>query len=358
MKIIGGYFPLIKTNKEVNFLEGLCPKEGGLQFLMSGRCANYLAIQDIARTDEKKVAYVPLYTCETVVAPFVKAGYRLRFYDFQKDMTPVFSEDALSEISLISICGYYGFSRYDRSFVERCKKKGITVLQDTTHSIFSADGINPNCDYVVGSLRKWMGVPAGGFAIKTRGKFEVSPAPIHAEHIRMRTEGLKELTELSEICGGAIEEARYEAAGKELWDAELLLRKIFDAQESDALSLSLIHHFDYEALKKKRRENYAYLLSHAPESQRYELVFPKLDEATVPSHFTLYADDQAAFKAFMNTRGIHATTYWPVGPEVQLSGHPEAAYIYAHVISLPCDQRYGTEDMQRICDALKEYSEG
>ena len=356
MRQIGGYFPIAPlTDSESGYLEALCPEEGELRYLMSGRCANYLALKDNALSDTKKVAYVPLYTCETVIAPFVKAGYSLIFYDFKKDMTPVFDHSVLDKISIISICGYYGFSRYDRDFVDECVSRGIKVIEDTTHSIFSKDGIYPKCDYVVGSLRKWLGVAAGGFAIKTKGKFNLSSAPIHSEHIKMRSDGLKELTLLAKEAPSPEVDEEKKKASELLWDSEMLLRRIFDCQESDEESVNIIKHFDYENLRKRRRENYSCLLENCPRSDKFSIVFDSLDSETVPSHFTLYVEDRASFKEFMEERGVHATTYWPVGPEVKLEGHDDAAFIYNHVISLPCDQRYNREDMLYICEVLSQY---
>ena len=158
MREIGGYFPYIEEPDNKNhYLDGLCPPEGDLRFLMSGRCANYLALEDFKKQQPHPVAYVPLYTCETVIDPFVKAGYELIFYDFTKDMIPIFDESVLDKIHLISICGYYGFSGYDREFLKKCEERGICIIEDTTHSIFSADGIYEGCTYVVGSMRKWLG---------------------------------------------------------------------------------------------------------------------------------------------------------------------------------------------------------
>ena len=166
MKKIGGYFPYEALLPEKNnFLEGLCPDTGDLRYLMSGRCAIYYALEDYKNTDMRRIAYVPIYTCETVLAPFHKAGYTLLFYDFDRNMNPVFDPAVLDQISVISICGYYGFSSYNREFVAECSRRGIGIIEDTTHSIFSSDGIDPHCDYIVGSLRKWIGVAAGGFAI-------------------------------------------------------------------------------------------------------------------------------------------------------------------------------------------------
>ena len=110
MKKIGGSFQEEPTlSAENGYFEEICPPGGDLRLMMSGRCGIYYCLEDIARTDTKKVAYVPRYTCETVLAPFAKAGYQLRFYGIDRDMRSVFDPAVLEEISVLSLCGYFGF---------------------------------------------------------------------------------------------------------------------------------------------------------------------------------------------------------------------------------------------------------
>lgn len=356
MREIGGYFPYLENPEQKNhYLENLCPPEGDLRFLMSGRCANYLALSDFRQQHDHPVAYVPLYTCETVIDPFVKAGYELIFYDFSKDMTPVFDESVLDKIDIISICGYYGFSNYNRDFLKKCTEKGICIIEDTTHSIFSSDGVYEGCTYVVGSMRKWLGVSCGGYAIKKNGKFAPTILAPHEKHLNMRRQGLKTKTDIF-THPDLFEPSVSEDASKTLWDAELLLRKIYDIYGSDEESVNIIEHYDFTNLKQRRRKNYQYLLAHCPKSSAYEIVFPYLDDATVPSHFTLYVACRTDFREYLTKNGIHATSYWPVGPYVNLEGHSDCAYIYDHVISIPCDQRYQEEDMEYICRVLSAYN--
>ena len=86
MKKIGGSFPYIALSDKPNgHLEQLTPEAGELKYFMSGRCGIYYALLDHKLTTDKLVAYVPLYTCETVLAPFHKAGYELVFYDFDEN---------------------------------------------------------------------------------------------------------------------------------------------------------------------------------------------------------------------------------------------------------------------------------
>lgn len=363
MKQIGGFFtydPLPET--ENHFLETLCPPDGSLRFLMSGRCANYYALEDICLTDTKRTAYVPVYTCETVLAPFLKAGYELLFYDVTRDMTPVFDERALDRISVVNLCGYYGFCNYDRDFIRKCSQRGIIIVEDTTHSIFSSDGIDPCCDYVVGSLRKWIGVAAGGFAIKRKGTFTLPVMAPDAAHLSMRDLSMRGKQRLLSHLDGQTPsddqtvpdvQAALQNLNDTFWEAEMMLRRIFDSYGSDQESESIMRRYDFNRLKEQRRRNYSYLLEHMPRHPQLIPVFPALPPETVPSHFTVYAKNRDMVQEYLASRGIKTTSYWPQGPMVDTTGHEDAAYIYSHVLSLPCDQRYGAEDMEYICRQIE-----
>ena len=98
-----------------------------------------------------------MYTCGTVLAPFKKAGYQLKFYELDQNLHSIFDTAVIDEISVLSLCGYYGFCNYDHSFVKACKEKGVVIFEDVTHSMLSADGIDPLCDYLQ-EASKWMGL--------------------------------------------------------------------------------------------------------------------------------------------------------------------------------------------------------
>lgn len=358
MKQIGGFFtyePLL--NAENRFWEKPELSGGDLKFFMSGRCANYYALEDILLTDTRRKAYVPVYTCETVLAPFIKAGYELLFYDVAKDLTPVFDEKVLETISVINLCGYYGFCSYDRDFIKKCSERGITIIEDTTHSIFSADGIDPYSDYVVGSLRKWIGVPAGGFAFKKKGAFTLPVRQPDKSHLSLRCSSMEEKQKLLSAGNGHPDSKAMEKLNGTFWDAEMMLRNIFDSYGSDEESEKILRRYDFEKLKKQRRSNYRYLLEHMPAHPQLTVIFLKLPEVTVPSHYTVYAKDRDMVQNYMSEHGIKTTAYWPKGPMVNTDGHGDADYIYKHILSFPCDQRYKDEDMEYICRQVKNMPE-
>jgi hypothetical protein len=303
-----------------------------------------------------KTAYLPAYTCETVIAPYKKAGYTLLFYDVSPALCPRFDWELIPHISVLGLCGYYGFSSYDRDFVGACAEAGVKVVQDFTHSIFSADGIETRADYVAGSLRKWMGIPSGGIAVKRQGTFSLPLLPLEEEHLRGRLACFQEQERVSRGEEGASEKR----AGDIFWETEMRLRRIFDAYESDALSRSIIEDCPWRELVRKRQENYRYILDRNPfsldpglQGQAVKAVFPVLTPGVCPSHLALYSPDREGAREILASRGIKSTVYWPFHGELDLASFPGAAYIYDHIYTVPIDQRYGKEDIDLICQAIE-----
>ena len=93
---IGGFFPYEPNQKtENNYIKRMCPGATDVRHLMSGRCAIYYCLQDSILTDNKKVAYLPSYDCETVLSCFTKSEYEIIYYDIDETLTTVFDESLL-----------------------------------------------------------------------------------------------------------------------------------------------------------------------------------------------------------------------------------------------------------------------
>lgn len=349
---IGGFFPYKSGEAQDNhYVERMCPDAEDTAHLMSGRCAIYYCIRDIMLSDERKVAYLPSYDCETVLNCFVKAGYTIYYYDFDKNMAPQFEDEMIDKISLLLITGYYGYSTFDEEYVKRCREKGVTVIQDTTHTAFSPTGACREADYVAVSLRKWMGVTSGGLAIKRNGKFQIEPIDPDEQHLKIRDMALAMRQKYEE--GGAEEDN--EKGNEAFWKAEFMLREIFDMQKGDEKSLDTIMHFNLDEAIAKRQENYRYLLKHFPENRYFRPVFDKLSEDVCPMFFAMYCEDREDFMGYLAQNRIVPKVYWPVPPCVEVSEYAGASYIYSHVISISCDERFGEEDMEKVIRVFGEY---
>lgn len=269
----------------------------------------------------------------------MKAGFDVKFYPVDKTMTSVFSPDVIDEISVLSICGYYGFSRYDRDFVKCCKERGVIIMEDMTHSVLSRDGLEPLCDYAAGSLRKWIGVACGGFALKIGGKFGSKLNAPHIEHLRLRYEAIEENSD------------------EKFWAGEKMLRRVFGDFGSDLDSVHIMTHFDVEDVRRKRRENYRTLLEQVVDRPEVRIVFKELDDDSVPSHFTFYAENRDSLRSYLSGYGIKTKVYWPIPPQLDLQNRDleQVAYIYEHVTSVMCDQRFTPHEMTFLAEKLNSY---
>ncbi|RGU91962.1 hypothetical protein DWW31_12285 [Clostridium sp. AF15-17LB] len=352
---IGGFFPYEKNSSETNgYIDLVCQDAGDVSHLMSGRCAIYLCLQDSMLTDTKRTAYLPAYTCETVSGCFVKAGYKIYYYDVDQSLVPQFDDSLIDKISFLLICGYYGFSTFDTDFVRTCRDRGVTVMQDTTHTAFSPSGPCPDTDYVAVSLRKWMGVTSGGLAFKRTGRFGVSPVPADKEHLKIRDRALRTREEYERTGDEALNKKSADA----FWEAEWMLREIFDMQEGDGESLQTILHYPLADAVKKRRDNYAYLLEHLPDNPSVRPVFPHLPQDACPMFFPFLCEDRESLMKHLAAAGIPPKVYWPVPPFIDIDKYPGARYIYEHIMSISCDQRFTKDDMQRVADVFQEFMEG
>lgn len=348
---IGGFFPYSPLREEHNnYAERLCPGADDILHLMSGRCAIYLCLQDSMLTDEQRAAYLPAYTCETVSGCFVKAGYKIYYYDLDRNLSPKFDERLIPKISFLMICGYYGFSDFDTAFVKKCRQNHIIVMQDCTHTAFSP--ACPDTDYVTVSLRKWMGVISGGLAIKRNGKFSVSPIPANEAHLDIRRSALSKRQEYELTDNEKLNQESADA----FWKAEFMLREIFDMQAGDDESLRAIEHYPLDDAIKKRRENFAYLLGHLPDNPAVRPIFTELPDDVCPMFFPFLVDDREALMKHLADNRIPPKVYWPVPPFIEIGNYPGAEYIYAHVMSISCDQRFPIADMQRVAEVFKDFA--
>ncbi len=345
---IGGMFALEPQAKgEPFFLQNIGTD---LRHYMSGRCALYGCLKEIRASDTKHKAYVPAYTCETVLSSYEKAGYDLSFYDVDRErLTPLFKEEDLQDVSVLGLCGYYGFSSYDKTFVRYAKEQGITILQDTTHSMFSLDGHCPDADYYAGSARKWMGIASGGVAIKREGKFAFPMIPPEEIHLKGRYLAMEYREKALHTDDGYNDDKAYEV----FWETELRLRQMFDTFQADTGSEEILSHYNPTPLVTKRRANYQIVVDNLQESELCKAVFPVLDDKSCPSHFCFYSTNRDQTQKQLEHMGIRSTVYWPLPPMLKNpTEFPHSTWIYDHIASVQIDQRYDERAMEYLGKSL------
>ncbi|MBR1979052.1 MAG: hypothetical protein IJ985_06085 [Akkermansia sp.] len=104
-------------------------------------------------------AYIPLFTCDTVLEPFVLRGIPVQRYRINEDLSPILPINA-EKSDLLLLTNYFGFT------CQQVKNAaadfpGISII-DATTALYSAPPDNTSCFY---SPRKFCDSPTGGLAL-------------------------------------------------------------------------------------------------------------------------------------------------------------------------------------------------
>lgn len=111
----------------------------------------------------------------------------------------------------------------------------------------------------------------------------------------------------------------------------------------------ILGHIDYEMVENRRRANWQYL--HSQLRERNHLSLPGLDSFACPMVYPLMVDDGEQLRRKLIEGKVFVAKYWP---NVMDDGiHKTEFLLSSQVVSIPCDQRYQEEDLERIVKLLE-----
>ncbi|MCR5688380.1 MAG: hypothetical protein K6G58_10215, partial [Lachnospiraceae bacterium] len=177
LREMGSFFEITGGRREkkacniFRFLEDAAASRT-VRFYDSGRSA-FAAALDAAKKnspDGSKRCLLPIYTCDTVILPFEEKGWDISYYHVNLELEP--DADEIMKLteqvkpSAVLFHTYYGMDTLDKmaECIRSLRERGVTVMEDMTQSVFMTGKAVERSDYVVGSLRKWMEIPDGGFS--------------------------------------------------------------------------------------------------------------------------------------------------------------------------------------------------
>lgn len=365
-------------------------------FTSSGREAIALALRSIEKKNPavSKRCLLPAYMCDTVFFPFERAGWEIHFYHIDRKMRA--NPDSLKELigqvgpGLIFIHAYYGVDTCQplRSFFQEWREKGIFIMEDMTQSYY-LEPAGHEADYIVGSLRKWYAVPDGGFVASDEGLAEaLAETGFDRNDIFLR-ERRSMLTEKWEYLYGAGREQEKQMLKEEYLrknrEMESWLDEYAGISALSGDSTDILANTDEKECMIKRQENCACLHERLKDRKQVVPVFDsmcagfyKLIEiknenkrnkiciaggqrrsegirAAAPLYYPVYAVNRDELQRFLAQNGVYAPTLWPVGRENADVLTEEERYIYEHILALPMDQRYGTDQMRRVVEVIDRY---
>ncbi|MEM7412288.1 MAG: hypothetical protein AAF430_18815 [Myxococcota bacterium] len=310
-------------------------------YLATARAGVYLLAQAL---DAPQV-WLPAYTCDSVYGAAKQSGKTVRYYPvsgqlgFPADDASRAWLDEVGRGDLVVSIDYFGFVPED-DLRRRAKAQGAWILDDASQAMLSRD-TGRDADFLLFSPRKYLGVPDGGVLRDLLGSGVALPALVPAPTDWWLT-----------ALGATIGRRRFDAAGGDRdWFG------LFQKAETDGpigayamseLSRTLLHHcVDYAEVARTRCANYAQLLAALEPIALY----PRLPEGTVPLGFPVRIPDREPVRQALFAEEIFPPVHWPI--EAFVPSHFDASHALSReILTLPCDQRYDAQDMQRIIDIV------
>ena len=306
--------------------------------LISARAAFAL----LAKTLQPRTVWLPSYLCSAIVDAFAYAGTRIDFFPIGQDLQ--ISSDAwiagVQNTDIVVFIDYFGFNAWQR-FGTLARERGAVVVEDACQAVLNSHFCK-QAQYVVGSPRKFLGVPDGGVLLAQDGA-NLPASPLLPLRLQWWLYALRASQLRAEFD-------RY--GGYREWFA--LFRKtepqcpIEPMGMSELSSLLMDQAFDYEEIVSKRRCNFKRLATALPEFA----IFSEVPDEVVPLGFPVRVHERDRIVQGLYAHEIYSPIHWQIRnivPEKYNASH----HLAGEIMTLPCDQRYSLEDMERLIRAFK-----
>lgn len=310
-KEIGGYLELERFTGPMLHEKALA--------LSSGRaCLSYL----IEQRKIRKIA-LPDFNCDIVEAVCRAHEVETRFYPVGADLRPKTLQT--EEDEWLYLVNFYGQLSADE--LQRIAACVPRLIVDNAQAYFDLPLKGVDTLY---TCRKFLGVPDGGF-LYTEAPEKTLPADESRERMGF-------------VLG------RFERPAGEYFAAA--------AQNNDDLSMepksmseltkNLLHAVDYDRVKTKRTENFRLLHEGLGSVNCLNL---RVTEGAYA--YPLMLPEGQKIRKKLIEQKIFVPMLWPNVPEQQ-PADSEACRLAEQILPLPCDQRYGAEEMAFIIKAVRD----
>lgn len=315
MNAIGGYF-------ELELRKGEHYHKNAIRLNTARNCFEY-----VLRSRSYDKVYIPYYTCEVMLEPIQKLGIDYEYYHINELLEPTsFLKLNVKEAFLYT--NYFGMKQ---ECVKRLASEyGKQLIVDNAQAFYAEPLKGIDTFY---SARKYFGVPDGAYL------YTDNPLMLDFEqdHSYERMSHLLKRIDLSAEDG-------YQDFRNN--DDSLRHQEI---KKMSKLTETILAGIDYEAARRKRRDNYLLLDETLGTTNRIHL---DMTEECVPMVYP-YLTDNSLLKQKLIENKIFVATYWPNVFEWTTDGMMERM-MAERLVPVLCDQRYEENDMDRCLNRIVE----
>ena len=309
---------------------------------------------------ERKVVLLPYFTCGTVYQPFLENNWEIVYYKVSTELKMDTQDiESLYEKHKPSIAIFMEYSAMDLTGDElrtigRLKQDGCVTIVDRSQNIYS-ECRHKEVDFYCGSLRKWYPCPDGAY-LERNGEISLPPLPRDYNDVYATTcsammfaNGLARKTKAEQY----LKLARF---FRKISSSYVCYQPVRERNMSEYSKAVYLQEKRKDSLyMQQRTANFEYIFRRIEGFTTVRPVCSDLSRFTsVPFYFHIYADDRQRLCRYLGAKGIMPWIYWHK-PKGFGTLDAQTEYIFGHIVSLPCDQRYCIGHMKVLCDVLESY---
>lgn len=307
----------------------------GTNFYASGRQA--LVALAIARKWER--LWVPSYFCEESLACFRHTKIEISKYPCLPTDNP---ESAVGKIPAsckdgILVVNYFGLHGQQKFENE------AEIVEDHTHDLLGTWCSNSSSDWCIASLRKTLPVADGGILWSPKGRILPKSLETTDEVSDVMSKRYQAMLRKSEYLSGA------EISKNTFLD---VFRETEDAFDSLVLSgishksLEILSNFDIREWYEMKRRNYEELLKYLNLQENIKVLSPLHNQGYAFSLCLLFDSTRQrdSIRNFLIENSVYPAILW----QIESTFCADAIDLGRRILSIHCDGRYSTDDMQEL----------
>lgn len=310
-KEIGGYI-------ELDTYAGIMLHEDGIQ-LNCGRNALWYLLK--ARKIHK--IWMPKFMCDSCNGVLKKEKIEVKYYSIGLDFKP----KDVNPTEWLYVVNFYG--QLSNAYLSSLKKQHPNLIVDNAQAYFQMPVVGVDTIY---TCRKFFGVADG--------------AILYTDSVLDEKIPLDESFERMHFLLG-----RYERTASEFYSEYVSNNGLFadePIKRMSRLTENLLHAIDYERVKQRRTENFAYLHEQLKRINKLDLSIPE-----GAFMYPLYIENGSEIRKKLQAEKIYIPTLWP--DVFEICDETELEYNMAkNILPLPVDQRYGIEDMNYMIGVIED----
>lgn len=336
-KIIGGMFGLAETLILNDSLPSFLKNRN---LLLANARSGIRILLDLLSPHQ---VWMPSYLCNTMLEAIDTETTTIKFYEVNSclQISSLNWLDDVKHNDLVTVIDYFGFP-CDLPWAECVKSQGAWILKDASQALLS-DNICQFADFVLYSPRKFLGVPDGGIL---RFNYNIELNDIHLKHPPAKW-WLKAFS--ASVLRREFDQNSSDPSWFRLFQEANAESPIGPYAMSELSQVLLKHCFNYSKIAQRRVENYqvlSKLLSNFT-------IFPNLSPKVVPLGFPMRVKCRDKVRQKLFEHQIYPPVHWPIPKKVPMD-FKESHQLADEIMTLPCDQRYNTADMERMAQLANE----